>query len=445
MDRIEQKIIDLIDQNRDKLIAFGTDIYTNPELGYREFRTAEKFAQWLQEYDLPVETEIAVTGVKATLNQEKQENFSVALLGELDALRIPDHKYANPETGAAHCCGHNAQLTAVAGAVLALTDSEIQKELDGSITFFGVPAEEGIDLEFRKELVNADKIQFSGGKCELIRIGAFDDIDLSVVHHLDFNTPFIGINSSNGFVSKQISFEGRSTHAAVAPDKGINALAAANIGLHALGMNRETFRDDDHVRVHPIMTKGGTIVNAIPSDVVLETQVRGGTAEAMEDANKKTERCFVAGAMAMGAKVTFETVPGYMPGIKMPVPEALREAFQLAEPDKTVRNHENDPHDCGSSDVGDLQHIMPVVGFRTGGMVGGMHQADFDIVDEEEAYIASAKAFALIAYRLLKDGAALGKEIRDGYTPKFANKDAYTAFLNSLGGTKTYDFTQPQD
>ena len=65
-------------------------------------------------------------------------------------------------------------------------------------------------------------------------------------------------------------------------------------------------------------------------------------------------------------------------------------------------------------------------------MVGGLHQDNFDIVDEETAYILTAKMFAISAYRLLKDGAAIGKSIRDGYNPKFKNKEEYVAYMDSF-------------
>ena len=52
---------------------------------------------------LPTKEHLAVTGVKAYLNEKKKDNVSLALIGELDALRIPEHKYANPETQGAHC------------------------------------------------------------------------------------------------------------------------------------------------------------------------------------------------------------------------------------------------------------------------------------------------------------------------------------------------------
>ena len=110
MDKIEEKIIKIIDDNRKKIVDFARDIYTHAELGYKEFCTAEKFAGELKALGLETKEGLAVTGVKGYLNQNKKDNVSLALIGELDDLRIPEHKYANIETQGAHCCGHHSQL-----------------------------------------------------------------------------------------------------------------------------------------------------------------------------------------------------------------------------------------------------------------------------------------------------------------------------------------------
>mgnify|MGYP000242625970 CR=1 FL=1 len=185
LDETEKRIVDLIEANRDEIIAFARDMYTHAELGYKEFKTAEKFTRLMKKLNLPVKEHLAVTGVKAYLNEEKKDNVSLALIGELDALRIPEHKYANPETQAAHCCGHHAQMAGVIGAAFALTDSKVKETLDGQVVFFAVPAEEYGEIEFKNQLTKEGKIRYGGGKCELIRIGAFDDIDLDIVHHTE--------------------------------------------------------------------------------------------------------------------------------------------------------------------------------------------------------------------------------------------------------------------
>ena len=112
-DTTEQRILKIIDDNRETIVDFARDIYDHAELGYKEFRTSGKFTDFMKSLQLPVQTGLAITGAKAYLNPEKAENASLALIGELDALRIPTHAHANPETQAAHCCGHHADRKSV--------------------------------------------------------------------------------------------------------------------------------------------------------------------------------------------------------------------------------------------------------------------------------------------------------------------------------------------
>lgn len=432
MNAIEKKIVKLIDDNRDTILEFGRDIYCHGELGYKEYRTSEKFISFMERLKLPVEKDLAITGAKAYLNSDKAKNLSLALIGELDALRIPNHSHVNKETQAAHCCGHHAQLTGLIGAALALTDSEIAAALDGQVIFFAVPAEEYGEVEFKNTLIEEGKIQYGGGKCELIRIGAFDDVDICLAHHSSAQGISFGSGSNNGFVSKVIKIKGKASHAAGSPEKGVNALSAASLGLQALGLNRETFRDEDCVRVHPIMTKGGDLVNVIPDDVVIETLVRGKTLEAFADASLKTDRSFKAGALALGAGYRIETMPGYLPTLPQLFPEEVLEIARELLGEERVQVADPNKHSGGSTDVGDVQHLMPVLTFHTGGVNGGFHQVDFEVVDEEEAYIITAKLFALSTYRLLRNQAALAKQEVENYRPRFANKEEYIAFINQF-------------
>jgi amidohydrolase len=431
MDTVEGRIIRRIDENREAIIAFGRDIYAHAELGFKEFRSAGKFAELLRALKMPVvETGLALTGVKGYL-KPKGPGVTLALIGELDALRIPSHKQVNPETQAAHCCGHHAQLTGVIGAAFALADGEVAAALDGNVVFFAVPAEEYGEITFKNRLRDEGKIRYGGGKCELIRTGAFDDITLSIAHHSSGEGISVGNGSSNGFVSKLIRIFGRAAHAAAAPHKGINALNAAALGHTALQYQRETFKDEDHVRVHPIVIKGGDLVNVIPDEAVLETLVRGKNTEAILDADRKTDRAYKAGADALGAGYEIETMPGYLPQIPGAANPALVEAVKLAAPGKEFKLADVSNHGGASTDVGDLQHIQPVLSFQTGGVTGAFHSPDFDVVNEDEAYILTAKIFALGAYRLLRDKAALAREAADNYRPVFTRK-TYIDFMESL-------------
>lgn len=429
LDSTEKRILSIIDQHREELLSFGNDIFTHAELGYKEFRTSKKFADFLKNLHLKVQENLAITGVKGYLREEKQD-VTLALIGELDALRIPTHPFANPETSAAHSCGHNIQLTGVIGAAFALTDPEVASTLGGNVVFFAVPAEEYGEIEFKNKLKDEGKIRYGGGKSELIRIGAFDDIDLNIVHHSGGGIS-AGNGSSNGFVSKVARYIGREAHAAGAPEKGVNALNAASLGLTALAYQRETFRDKDSVRVHPILTSGGNLVNVVPNEAVIETLVRAKTVDAILDADKKTDRAFKAGAAAIGAGIDITTMPGYLPQIPTPAHPLIVEAAKQAAPEAKVEEADVTRHGAGSSDVGDLQHVLPVFHFSTGGVSGNFHSSEFAITDEEEAYITTAKIFALSAYKLLKDGAAQAKKVVDGYRPRYTREE-YVAFMESL-------------
>ena len=431
MDQIERRIVEIIDRNREKIVEFGRDIHAHAEMGYKEFRTSEKFAAEMEALGLNVTRQLAITGVKSILKAESGENLCVALIGELDALMIPENASSNPETGAAHCCGHDAQLTGVLGAAIALCDPEVHRALEGDVCFFAVPSEEYGEVEFKDSLMKQGKIRYGGGKSELIRIGAFDDIDLCIAHHSGVAPLSIGSGTNSGFVSKVVRFKGRASHAAGSPERGINALNAASLGLSAMSMIRETFRDEDHVRVHAIMTKGGDLVNVIPNNVVLEGLVRAMTMEAVRQTETKFDRAYKGAAISMGAGLTISTRPGYLPCIPLEDNSVLLEAAQIAAPEIEAVETPLHSHGGGSTDVGDVQHLMPVLQFRTGGFTGVTHGADFTVVDEETYYMLTAKMFALATYRLLKDKAKCAEGIVNNYHPKLT-KQAYIEYMESM-------------
>src|SRR5690606_38852742 len=177
---MKRRVCAEIDRRADLLIQVGQDIYHDPELGFKEHRTAKIAAEVLQSLDLSVQTGLAVTGVKTVVDCGSA-GPTVAVLGELDSLLVPDHPSANPETGAAHCCGHNAQIATMLGAAVGLVGSGVLPSLSGRVAFFAVPAEEYVEIEYRNELRRQGVIEFLGGKSELIARGAFDDVDMAMM------------------------------------------------------------------------------------------------------------------------------------------------------------------------------------------------------------------------------------------------------------------------
>jgi amidohydrolase len=433
MNKIEERIVDLIDQNSGRIIEFAQDIYHNGETGFEETRTAAKVAGFLRSLGLQTDEGLAVTGVRASVSGHGDS--SIALIGELDGIRCENHPDANPANGIAHACGHHIQLGALIGAAIALSDDIVSQSLGGNAVFLAVPAEEPVDAELKRRLISQGDIRYgSGGKCELIGMGVFDNIDAVIVHHIHYSQNdcdvLIGSNSSNGYISKNIRIHGRAAHAGAAPFDGINALNAASIGLTALAYLRETFRDEDSVRVHPIITKGGSVVNVVPDEVVVELMARAKTLAAIKDASEKTDRAFRAGAFAVGAKIDIINSPGYLPVIAQAPQKPLLEAAAALSGEASVLHADLSVHNPLSTDVGDLSHILPVLGFTTGGFTGALHSADFRVTDQYKAFIIPAKMMALTAYSLLKDGAANLRSMRSDFSPMMT-KEKYLEYIES--------------
>ena len=386
---------EIIDSKAEDLIAIAQTILKNPEPGFRELKTAKLVAEQFGALGLQPRSGLAVTGVRADASGSTP-GPTMAVLGELDSLIVGDHPHADPVTNAAHACGHHCQIAMMLGAASALTNSDILQSLAGRIAFMAVPAEEYIEIEYRDSLRRDGKIEFLGGKPEMVRLGEFDDVHLAMMLHTTSNPAEQQIcisNTNNGSVAKRIQFIGRAAHAGGAPHLGINALNAAMMAMTAINFNRETFRDEDSIRVHPIITKGGEAVSAVPADVRMETFVRGRSLEALMDANTKVDRALRAGAMAVGADVTIQTIPGYMP---LQQHKGMAEIFRanaadlVGEDNVSYVNHRG-----GSTDMGDISHLMPVIHPYIGGAVGLGHGATYVIEDYSLAVIKGAKALAL--------------------------------------------------
>ncbi len=434
MDLLEKKMLGIIDEHREEIIEFGRDIWKHAELGYKEFRTAGKFKDAMASNAETVEG-LAITGVKSYLKSRKEGDINVCLMGELDALPITNHRDTNPETGAAHCCGHNSQITGLVGAKLALEDPEVQEALGGNVVFFAVPAEEFVEIEFKNQLIEDGKISYGGGKCELIKIGALDDIDVTVGHHTDPGCDArISNNVTNGFVNKTVLFKGKASHAAGAPEYGVDALAARDVAVAALNAQRETFRDQDAVRVHGFVSRGGEAMNVIADTVTMEYSVRANNIPAYQNASEKFDRSMRAGAVALGTGCEIVTLPGYLPTIPLENVDVMAEAIQdvmSCYDYKNVDLERHTPATTGSTDYGDLSSLIPLFQFKTGGYVGELHNVNMDPVDEELAYVVTAKIFALMAYKLLKNNAEEARKTKASFTPLFT-RESYCELMDSL-------------
>lgn len=421
-----------IEKRLEDIRAIGLSIAEEPELGYKEVKTSAKVQEAFDRLGIAYETGFGVTGVKARLAGAGHRR-TVALLGELDAIVCREHPMSDPVTGAAHCCGHNVQIANLVAVAMAVKDVDAMKYLGGDLVLFAVPAEEYVEIEYRNKLREEKKIEFLGGKAQIIAEGGFDDVDMALQMHVDPATHPEGNfqvgNTSNGFIGKIITYRGKAAHAAGAPDKGINALNACMMGVMGVNAIRETFREEDCVRFHPIINSGGDLVNVIPDYVKMESYVRASNLPAMKDVNARINRALEAGAMALGAECDIHDLAGYLP---MKPDENFRAVLRAnAQKIFGAEFVTEGEHAAGSTDMGDVSHLMPVVHPWVGCVSGVLHGANYRLTDEKTAFTKTPQVLAGTIVDLLWDDAAEAERICAAHKPELT-KAEYLEYMRSF-------------
>ena len=430
-EEMKKEICAIIDRQANSVIETVKDVGAHPELGFKEFRTSNVVNDYLRSAGFDTERGLAITGVKAKLKKENQ-GPNIAVIGELDGIICSESSWADKITGATHNCGHNVQLGVLLAVAQAFKKSGTASQLGGNISFMAVPAEEYIELEYRSELRKRGDIRYFGGKQELVWQGAFDDVDAAMMVHSQGNTPqpFVTVfETSIGLIAEMIRYIGKTAHAGVAPEDGINALYAAVQGINAVNAMRETFRDEDRNRVHFIITKGGEVVNSVPADVRLECMVRANNIPSLTQLLEKTERAFRSGGDAMGAVTEINRLSGYLP-------LACNESMNILFAENALRFIPNNQVAAVdffkvSTDMGDITHLMPAIHPMVGGVSGALHAANFNAADYAAAVITPAKIVASTLVDLLTDNAAIMQKIIDSDRPMLT-KQAYFDLLDSF-------------
>lgn len=421
-----QRSSEIVEDLREEIVNLGRDLFDNPELGYKEFKTREILGEYIRDIPLTDFKTYAITGFKATIGEGSPH---IGLLFDMDALPTKGHKNALNEDHAAHSCGHNAQMAVMVAAFKALARSKALEKYGGRVSIIGAPAEEFVDFDYRLNLIKDKKLKVFSGKQNLIADGAFDDVDLIIGGHgnsLEGHVIETG-TASNGFVAKTAVFKGVSAHSGAYPHRGKNALNAALLALNAVALLRETFQDDDHIRFHPIIKEGGDAVNTVPHRVVIETYIRGSSVVAIEDANKRIDNAFIHSAKAMGCECEIETMPGYLPSnyfelLENYISDSSREYISKDDIHKGGRTFASD-------DIADVSSIVPVAHFGFSGFGGSFHGADFYIKDEEMAYVTTAKIVTDAIENMLSNKEKL-TNILEKFTPVMSKEEYITGWLN---------------
>ena len=422
-----------VEKHRQMILDAERYLWKNPEPGYKEWKTQKYLAEQFEALGYELTYAGNIPGFYTDLDTGRP-GPTVLLMAEMDSLVVASHPECDPETGAVHACGHHTQCAGLLGAAAALKEPGALDGLCGKIRLMAVPAEELIEVEWREQLRKEGTIRYFGGKQEFIARGYMDGIDFNMLIHSSTQREHRYMNThrgQNGCVIKSVTFTGRSSHAGSAPHNGINALYAANTAMSAINALRETFKDGDMTRVHPIITQGGTVVNAVPETVKMEAYVRGASTKAILRENTKVNRAIAASALALGANAIFGDRPGYMPCKNTP------EAIPLSvEAMAAVVGEENveyrDVWGAGSTDMGDMTTLFPTAYMHAGGVAGKPHGNTYHVTDADAACVDPAKVLCVLTHMLLENDAAKLWEIKQNFTPVFENTEAYCAAMDSL-------------
>lgn len=421
-------IIAAVEKHEKLILDAERYIWKHPETGYKEYKTSAYLSDTFEQLGYDLVMADGITGFYTVVDTGKP-GPEILILAELDSVICPEHKDADPVTGAVHSCGHNTQCAALIGIAAALKEPGILDKFCGKIRLCAVPAEELLEIEYRTGLKKEGKIKYLGGKSEFLSRGYFDGVDLAFMVHAA--TEFSVIQGHVGCLAKWITYKGVAAHAGGSPWLGRNALYAANCGLNAINAIREIFQEQDIIRVHPIITAGGKMVNAIPETAVLESFVRGASFDAICDANNKVNRALCGAALSLGTNIEIVDIPGYAPLYDdKNLIQVSAEAAKLAIPE--YEYHVYDKFSSGSTDMGDLCCIMPVVHPYAGGTQGRSHGNNYEVIDPVAACVGSAKLQLGMLLILLSNGAERAKKVIAEYKPLFASKDTYLEFMDSL-------------
>ena len=365
------------------ITSIVTALQTDPEISLQEFRASALICKLLEEQGFEVARGLAglETSFCATSGNG---NPSIALIAEMDAL-----------PGLGHACGHNIIAAASVGAALILK-SLLSTEA-ATIRLFGTPAEElGI------------------GKIEMIKAGCFSDIDFAMMVHPSSKRQVI--KQFLGLAKIRFTFHGKPAHAAAYPEDGINALDAVIQTFNSINALRQQVRQD--VRIHGIITDGGTAPNIIPAKAACYFYIRADDLEELERVKERVCACAEGAAIAAGCRLEINADPRVIAPMKILPSYYGIYSKQLALLGLEEAKFPSD-RNKGSSDIGNLSQAVPTIHPHVPIGEGiNIHTEGFAAatvsLQGEMAALEGATALALTALELV-----FSAELRETVTKEF--------------------------
>lgn len=369
------------------LCDMSRSIWENPEGPYREYHASRLCADFLEENGFAVE--IGCCGIPTAVRAVYGKGSPViGFLGEYDALpgqsqNDVDHKEPVEGQAFGHGCGHNLLAVSMAGSAVAAKKEMEKQGIGGTLVFYGCPAEEVLT-----------------GKGFMAKEGAFSELDCALAWHPGRYTR-ASYSVCTGVHSVKYHFKGRTAHAACDPEKGRSALDAVelmNVGINYL---REHVPMD--VRMHYVTTNGGSAPNIVPDEATVWYYDRALNRETMKEVEKRMEKVARGAAMMTETELTIEelggcypTLPNHVLGdlvddcmrsipqdawteeeieyagrINATVPDIWKDSVRFSgAQDKNTHIYSgvmpiDTQDDYGSTDVGDVGHIVPTTFYKT--------------------------------------------------------------------------------
>jgi amidohydrolase len=309
------------------ILELSHKVHALAEISWEEHQSAAAVAAVLREggFDVTENAYGVPTAVEAVYGTGE---LTVVICAEYDAL---------PEVG--HACGHNMIAAAGVGAALAL--KPVADTAGLRIKLLGTPAEE-----------------HGGGKISLLQAGAWEDAAYSLMVHgntgVERSAAAVGMAAVERF---EVQFKGREAHAAAAPDKAINAGAAASLALMNMAVLRQHL--PEKANTNAFISHGGGATNVIAGDSTMQVEVRAGDLDVWRDLKRRVLACFEGAAIATGCTWTHrQTEHPYAPLNTHP---GLGKAWD-ANMELVGRPVDTTPvFGGGSSDMGNVSQVIPSV------------------------------------------------------------------------------------
>ncbi|CAB4389837.1 unnamed protein product [Rhizophagus irregularis] len=396
-----------INNKSEDLKSISLKIHEKPELAFKEKFAHDLLVKYLKDegFEVTCNAYGIETAFVAEFSSKGGGGKVVSFNSEYDAL-----------PGIGHACGHN--LIAISGVAAAIAIKAVfeKHKIPGKVKLFGTPAEEG-----------------GGGKIFMIKAGAYDDVDVSLmVHPSPFDGSFYSYFAVESF---DVEYFGRNAHASGIPWEGINALDAMASAYSSIGLLRQQIKPTD--RIHGIITNGGEAPNVIPDYTSADFIIRSKTIEELNDLKTRVYNCFEAAGKATGCTEANGTKdPKITPKTKyfdvnsnIPLGERYEKHLRKFGIDFKPRIEQVNTV-LGSTDQGNVTYIIPGIHalYDIKPPIGsGNHTIGFtDICKTDLAHDATfiaSKGIALTALDFLIDDEFV-KQVKDAFNGGPSWKDS---------------------